>query len=237
MIPRKLQQGLGRGRRAPGGCARGRGERAAARMPAARASGGGAYSSNLGVLAPTAVPDAAPAIEIDPYLSQRVSPERCGTLPPRPASQAPRRAARPRATPSQRGAPNPGLIGARPPLPLPSFANRGFAVDGGTAFVNAALLLLLVALATERIFGLNKARARLLGGSASPGCRWAHSAVPTSLHDNPQAPHASMQCEHMPARTLTPTGGPTGNAPNPGHQRGAAQVGRFPQRGEAVRRL
>ncbi|KAI8467895.1 MAG: hypothetical protein J3K34DRAFT_428952 [Monoraphidium minutum] len=37
-----------------------------------------------------------------------------------------------------------------------SFANRGYAIDGGTAFVNGALLLLLFALAFERIFGLDK---------------------------------------------------------------------------------
>jgi len=39
-----------------------------------------------------------------------------------------------------------------------SFANRGFAIDGGTAAVNAVLLLVLIALSFERIFGLDKVR-------------------------------------------------------------------------------
>jgi hypothetical protein len=84
----------------------------------------------------------------------------------------PQRRARPcsGAPPSARGpptheepAPSRAPAAARAtPRPAPraqSFANRGYAVDGGTAFVNVALLLLLVAIASERILGLDKARA------------------------------------------------------------------------------
>ena len=46
-----------------------------------------------------------------------------------------------------------------------SFANRGFAIDGGTAVVNGVLLLVLIALAGERIFGLDKVGAYCCGFS------------------------------------------------------------------------
>jgi hypothetical protein len=76
--------------------------------------------------------------------------------------RAPARAARGRARRRPRRQPvrPPTAPNAPPALLFPpaSFANRGFAVDGGTAFVNVALLLLLVALAGERIFGLDKVR-------------------------------------------------------------------------------
>lgn len=121
-----------------------------------------AYTSNLGALEGMATRADAPRMEIDPYMQQRVSPERRAAL---------RRVARRRvAAHAPRSL---GCAAPRPPLPPPphppplspppflhgSFANRGFAVDGGTAFVNVALLLLLFALAFERILGLDKARA------------------------------------------------------------------------------
>jgi hypothetical protein len=54
-----------------------------------------------------------------------------------------------------------------------SLANRGAAVDGGTAAVNVVILLLLIALSFERIFGLDKVlRIAWLGRSVTDRLLW-----------------------------------------------------------------
>lgn len=133
------------------GAARGAG---AARQRCSAAGGDyGGYSSNLGALSRTVAAD-APAVEIDPYFNQRVSVDRCANsgVSTRPDGSA--AAVLQRAPPAACAL----IYYAFVASDARSFANRGFAIDGGTAVVNGVLLLVLIALAGERIFGLDKVR-------------------------------------------------------------------------------